>query len=72
MSQATIIVAVDDAAEVAAIEAWFTRWREKLTFVSDNYGCGCCVDIWEAEGPSEAFDELPPQTYAGSEWTHGA
>lgn len=71
MPKATIIVAVDDPAEAAAIEAWFSRWKEKLAFVSDNQGCGCCVDIWEVQGPPEAFDELPPQTYAGSERTYG-
>jgi hypothetical protein len=69
MSKATIIVAVDYPSEVAAFETWFSRWKDKLAFISENYGCGCCVDIWEVEGPSEALSEIPPQCYAGSEWT---
>jgi len=72
MLKATVIVARDNPSEVSAIELWFSQWRDKLVSVSENHGCGCCVDIWEIEGPSEAFAELPPKTYTGSGPSHGA
>lgn len=71
MPRATIIVAVDKAAEVEAVERWLFRWAPKLTHQSQNHGCGCCVDIWEIEAPAEAIAELPAEVYAGDEWTNG-
>jgi len=70
MTKATIIVAVDDPAEVASVEAWFSCWRERLVHVSENHGCGCCVDVWQVEGLAEAIGEIPPQAFVGNEWTH--
>ena len=67
MARATLIVEVDKPEEVAAMEAWFTRWQARLTHQSDNLGCGCCVDIWQIEAPQEAIDELPPALCAGDE-----
>jgi hypothetical protein len=56
----TIIVETDAPDEVTAVEAWFTRWDGRLGSVSENKGCGCCVDIWDVDAPREAVDELPP------------
>ncbi|MDR2240001.1 MAG: hypothetical protein LBE33_06105 [Zoogloeaceae bacterium] len=67
MAKATVIVDVSDLSEVAAIELWFSRWKDKLDSVSENDGCGCCVDIWKVEGPQAAFEELPPQCYGRDE-----
>jgi hypothetical protein len=69
MPRATIVVCVDESGEAASVEAWFKRWGDKLSHRSGNHGCGCCVDVWEIEGPAEAIAELPPATYAGDEWT---
>jgi len=30
-----------------------------LTFRSENQGCGCCVNMWNVEGPDEALAALP-------------
>ena len=54
--------------EQAAVDAWLERWRPRLPFVSDNEGCGCCVDIYNVEAPPEALAELPPAVFASSEW----
>lgn len=54
------------------MEDWFSRWGPKLMHRSENYGCGCCNDIWEVDAPAEAILELPPKTYAGNEWTNGS
>lgn len=72
MPRATIVVAIDDPSEFAAMEDWFSRWGPKLMHRSENYGCGCCTDIWEIDAPAEAILELPPKTYAGDEWTNGS
>jgi hypothetical protein len=53
-----VVVDVNDAEEVAIFSAWVARWREHAT-VSENEGCGCCVNIWVVSAPQEAFDELP-------------
>ena len=66
--RATICVEADAAEEQALIEAWFTRWRSRLPYCSDNEGCGCCVDMWDVEGPIEAIGELPEQLLAMSAW----
>jgi hypothetical protein len=71
MPRATVIVSGDDPTEVAAVENWFSRWATKLAHRSENHGCGCCVDIWEIEAPAEAIADLPPQVYAGDEWSNG-
>lgn len=59
MAKVQIIVAVDQPEEVRAVAEWFERWRDHLAAVSDNTGCGCCVDISDVEGPEEALRELP-------------
>jgi len=59
LAKAQIIVAVDAPDEVQAVGDWFDKWRNRLTFVSGNTGCGCCINMWEVEGPIEALRELP-------------
>jgi hypothetical protein len=55
----TICVIVDHRDEVEALEAWLTKWRDQLAYISPNEGCGCCVDIYRVEGPAEAISEIP-------------
>jgi hypothetical protein len=62
MARATVIVEVDQPEQMTAVDTWFAKWGERLNFRSENQGCGCCVNIWEVEGPAEAFAELPPET----------
>jgi hypothetical protein len=68
MPRATICVDVE-VPEQAAVDAWLERWRPRLPFVSDNEGCGCCVDLYRVEAHQEALDELPPAVFAASEWS---
>jgi hypothetical protein len=67
--RATIVVSVEAPEEVAAADAWFARWRAQLTYLSENTGCGCCVDIWDVDAPDEAVEELPYALNAMSSWT---
>ena len=42
-----------------------------MTVFSDDYGCGCCVSLYDIEGPDEAIDSLPYEIVAMSEWSEG-
>jgi hypothetical protein len=64
MKRATVCISVNEPDEVAVLEAWFSKWREALTFVSENEGCGCCVDMYRIEGPDHAIAELPGKVIA--------
>ena len=68
MPRATICVDVGTP-EQAAVAAWLERWRVWLPFVSDNEGCGCCVDLYRVEAPQQVLDELSPDVFAASEWS---
>jgi hypothetical protein len=58
--RAAIVVARDSEEELREAEAWFSQWRNSLALVSENLGCGCCVDIFEVEGPPAVIDTIPP------------
>lgn len=58
MPKQRVIIDVNVAEEVATFDAWLERWRS-VAELSENEGCGCCVDIWEVVAPQAAFDELP-------------
>jgi hypothetical protein len=67
--RATIIASADRLDELAAADAWFARWGRELTYRSEDRGCGCCIEMWDVEGPDEAIEALPSQLRAMSEWT---
>lgn len=58
IKRATLIAQTE---ERAVLNAWIERWRPSLRSLSQNQGCGCCVDIYEVEAPVEALAELPRQ-----------
>ncbi len=68
MPRATICVRTDDPAEVTAVENWLAQWKDQLSYLSDNYGCGCCVELYDVEGPTEAIGSLPPEVVCESDW----
>lgn len=58
LAHTTVRVTIDNEREVLAVNAWLGRWGPRLR-LSDNRGCGCCVDIWDVQGPRQALDDLP-------------
>ena len=72
MPRATIIVNVDNPEESRASEQWFAKWASTLTYHSENEGCGCCVNIWNVEGPSDALADLPLNIKGNSDWANHA
>ena len=70
MPKATIIVQVDFLEEVDVLERWLETWTPHLADLSENLGCGCCVDMFEVEAPQNALDELPDRLLSSREWTN--
>lgn len=66
----TICAAVGDAEEVAAVRRWLDKWRPSLGHFSD-YGCGCCVELYDVLAPAGSLAELPEGVRAESDWTRG-
>ena len=57
MTKGIITVDVDNSQEMEFVHQWFGRWRNKLEYISENEGCGCCIDSWRVIGPKEAIKE---------------
>jgi hypothetical protein len=53
-------ICADVAGNEDAVLAWFAKWRDQLTYISNDRGCGCCVRVWTVEGSAAARDDLPP------------
>ena len=69
--RATICASVGNPGEVELAESWIEENRRRLTFVSDQNACGCCVIGWDIEGPEDVLSTLPYQISASSEWALG-
>ena len=67
-ARATVVVDKHVPSRSALAEAWFAAWGSRLAFQSENYGCGCCADAWDVEGPPAAIAEIPATLRADSEW----
>jgi len=72
LKRATVVADVNASDEIAAAEAWFSRWRSHLSYCSEDKGCGCCVAMWDVEGPEAAIEDLPPLVSAASDWSESA
>ena len=57
----TLIVALDYPGEAEFAEEWLEANRARLSQVSGQMGCGCCVLMWELEGPEEVIATVPPE-----------
>ena len=68
-ARATVLAATDDPEKVRIAERWLAEHRERLTYVSDQQGCGCCVLMWDVAGPEEVVRTLPEAISAWSDWS---
>lgn len=71
MPRASICISVDIPEEVESGERWLAASRDRLDFISENYGCGCCVNLFDVEGAPEVLATLPRALQAQTEWTAG-
>jgi hypothetical protein len=69
MPRYTICAIVDNPGERQLVQEWLKRWASQLRYVSRNYGCGCCVDMYDVDASQTAVNELPPHLIAHSEGT---
>ena len=67
--RATVCLWADSVEEKVEFTAWLSAWRKKMSFVSHDYGCGCCIHLFDVEGPAEAIDALPKELLTVSAWT---
>ena len=65
----TLLVDVNEIGEIEKAEAWLGAHRDRLTYVSDEGGCGCCVIDWDLTGPREVIETLPNSLRCDSPWT---
>lgn len=70
--RASICALADNVGEVDAAEHWLEQNRKRLSYVSEMNGCGCCVFMWDVQGPKEIIDSLPLHLSAGSSWSASA
>lgn len=70
--RATVSLWSDSIEEKVDFTRWLNVWRKKMTFISRDYGCGCCTHLFDLEGPKAAIDALPEELRIVSAWTsHG-
>lgn len=71
LSRATLIATADDPDSRVAVRVWLETHQDALRFVSDNLGCGCCVDLWDIEGDAAVLASIPGHLLASSAWADG-
>jgi hypothetical protein len=71
ISRATLIATADDSDNRVMARTWLEKHKSSLVFVSDNLGCGCCVDIWNIEGDATVVASIPSILLASSAWADG-
>ena len=67
--RATIIATSDVPGEVDDATQWLENWRGKLSQISEDEGCGCCVHIGNVEGPEEVIRTIPSHLKGYSDWS---
>ena len=65
----TLLADVHEAGEVEKAEAWPRIHQDRLTYLSAQGGCGCCIVDWDMEGPREVIETLPNSLRCDSGWT---
>jgi hypothetical protein len=68
MARESICVIVDDPVSVTSAEEWLAENRSRLDFLSENLGCGCCVDLYDLEGPEEVLQTIPQPLLCWTAW----
>jgi hypothetical protein len=71
LARFTICAKVEIPQERQSLQVWLEKWKTKVDFVSENIGCGCCVDLYDVDGSEEAMAEVPKQMLTSSPWTRG-
>jgi hypothetical protein len=69
LHRATVCLWADSLEEKVDFTTWLNAWKKRMAFVSQDYGCGCCIHLFDLEGPREAIDAIPKELLTVSAWT---
>jgi hypothetical protein len=72
LHRGTACLLADSIEENLEFTRWLNTWRRRLPFVSEDYGCGCCVHLFDFEAPKAAIEALPQELLIVSSWTENA
>lgn len=72
LHRATVCLWSESIEEKVEFTLWLTQWKRKMRYVSHDYGCGCCIHLFDLEGPKAAIEAIPHELLTVSDWTeHG-
>jgi len=55
------LVIINEKDNQKQLQDWLEQNQEKLAHISENEGCGCCVDIFYVEGSEEIINTFPKE-----------
>src|SRR5262249_42908845 len=71
LHRASICVMSDSEEEQAEFAAWLVDWKSATHYVSEDYGCGCCIHLYDVECRQAAIDAIPRNLRTITRWTEG-
>src|ERR1700712_1953978 len=66
--KATLIAVIDLPHQVQTADEWLEHAQDRLTYISDQKGCGCCIFMWDVEGPIDLIETIPEMMRCSSDW----
>ncbi len=69
LARVTVLVDNDQRHEADEFLSWLEEHEAELTYVSPEGGCGCCVRLWDLEGPASILADISQSVRCGSDWT---
>ena len=66
--RATVCLWSESLEEKVDFTLWLNVWKKMMSFVSADYGGGCCIHLFDVEGPKEAIDAIPTQLLTVPAW----
>lgn len=64
----TVCISADKPEEGASFADWQQKWKDMIVFISEDYGCGCCVNLFDIEASEEAIADILPEIFTESDW----
>ncbi len=71
MARITVLLEVgneENEKELKLFDDWTEAHADKISFLSENEGCGCCVHIWNIECDDNIVSLLPAHFLMDTEW----
>lgn len=68
LRRTTVCFRADSIEAKVDYTTWLNAWKSKMTFISRDRGCGCCIHMFDLEGASEALEALPETLLSLLKW----